>query len=88
MRFTIALLVTLGLMASAAGSVPVMVDEGTYVVAAAQQPSGEIEVDIGTGGDAAWWTNPVWIGIGIVALIALIAIIVAALRGGTTVIKE
>jgi hypothetical protein len=89
MRFTIALLMTLGLAASAAVSVPAVMDDGSYLVAAAQQPSGELEVEIGTdAGGGAWWTNPVWIGIGVVALIALIAIIVAASRGGTTVVKD
>lgn len=86
MRFTIALLLSLGLVASASVVVPTVVD-GSAVVAAMQQPTGQLEVDIDNGG-GAWWTNPLWIGIGIVALIAIIAVIVAASRGGTTVVKD
>lgn len=44
--------------------------------------------DIATGVET-WYTSPAWIAIGVVALIAIIALIVAATRGGgTTVIKE
>lgn len=87
MRFTIALLIGLGLVASASVVVPTVID-GSSVVAAMQQPSGQLEVDITTDSGGAWWTNPVWIGIGVVAVIALIAIIIAASRGGTTVVKD
>lgn len=86
MRFVIALLMALGLMVGAAISEPGLVGDGAYVVSA-QQPTGQIDVDIDTDGDA-WWANPVWIGIGVVGLLALIAIIVAASRGGTTVVKD
>ena len=87
MRFVIALLLAFGLVASAAVSVPGVLADSSYVVAA-QQPSGQIDIDVDTGGGGAWWTNPVWIGIGLVAFIALIAIIMAASRGGTTVVKD
>jgi len=88
MRFVIALLMSLGLVASSAVTLPTIVSDGSYVVAA-QQPSGQIDVDINTGGDGDWWASPVWIGIGVVALIAVIALVVAAARGGgTTVVKD
>jgi len=53
------------------------------------EPRGQINVDINTHkSSSAWWTNPIWIGIGAVAFIALLAIIIAASRGsGTTVVK-
>jgi hypothetical protein len=51
-------------------------------------PSGQIDVDITTTTDADWWANPVWIGIGAVALLLIVVLIVMASRGGTTVIKE
>jgi hypothetical protein len=88
MRFLIASLVAFGLVASASVIVPVVAtaDSG-YVAADAQQPTGQVDVDIDVD-EGEWWANPVWIGIGLVALIALIAIIVAASRGGTTVIKD
>jgi hypothetical protein len=88
MRFVIALLMALGLMAGSAAFVPSLVVDGSSVVAA-QQPSGEIDVDVNAGGDSDWWASPMWIGIGVVALIAVIALIAAAARGGgTTVVKD
>ena len=87
MRFVIALLMAFGLIAGAAISEPSLFGDGGYVVSA-QQPTGQIDVDIDAGGDDAWWANPIWIGVGVVALIALIALIVAASRGGTTVVKD
>lgn len=54
----------------------------------AQDSVPDVNVDINTGGGGAWYTNPVWIGVGVVALIAIIAIIAMAGRGGgTTVVK-
>jgi hypothetical protein len=88
MRFVIALMMALGLMAGSAAFVPSLAVDGSSVVAA-QQPSGEIDVDVNAGGDGEWWASPMWIGIGVVALIAVIALIVAAARGGgTTVVKD
>jgi len=84
MRFLVALLLAFGLVGTVA-SVPDIV--GVDQVVSAQQPTAQLDVDIDTGGDA-WWTNPIWIAVGVVALIALIAIIVAASRGGTTVVKD
>jgi hypothetical protein len=87
MRFVFALLIAIGFVAASGVEMPSLVIDGTGVVAA-QTPSGQFEIDIDTDGDAAWWTSPLWIGIGIVALIAVIALIVAAARGGgTTVVK-
>jgi hypothetical protein len=52
-------------------------------------PSGEIDVDITTTSDGGdWYANPVWIGIGAVALLLIVVLVVMASRGGTTVIKE
>lgn len=89
MRFLIALLTVLG-MAMADGAVaPVGAADSGYVLAVDQQPGGgtldvNIEVDEGD-----WWANPVWIGVGIVALILLIVIIAMATRGGgTTIVKD
>lgn len=88
MRFVLALLFALGLVASSAVDVPSLVGDGASLVTA-QQPSGQIDVDIEAAGDDGWWANPIWIGVGLVALIAVIALIVAASRGGgTTVVKD
>ncbi len=88
MRLLIALLLVLGLSAAAA-PLAAAADAGS-VVAMLQQP-GQYDVDISVATDGgAWWTNPVWIGVGVVALILLIVIVALAARGGggTTIIKE
>lgn len=88
MRFVIALLTAFGFVVSTSVAVPaVAASHIEYIAADAQQPTGELDVDISVD-DGEWYASPVWIGIGIVGLIALIAIIVAASRGGTTVIKD
>lgn len=95
MRVRIALLAVLGL-AAVAGTLVAAADSA-YVVALVQQPGGgaqpapDVDIDITTrtvdGGP--WWNNPVWIGVGIVALILLVVIVALATRGGgTTIVKE
>ena len=55
-------------------------------VTAVQDAKVELKVDDGRSG--AWYTNPVWIAIGIIALVLLIALIAMAGRGrDTTVVK-
>jgi hypothetical protein len=64
---------------------------GFSVVALAQgQPvEGKLDVDINTNsGGGAWWTNPIWIAVGVIALVLLIVIVAMASRSNTTVIKE
>ena len=93
MRFAIALAASLGIVLGSAALLPASVaaDVGEHVTAAEQaQPSGQaqIDVDVNRGG-GGWWASPLWIGIGIVALLLVIAIIAMAARGGgTTVIKD
>lgn len=98
MRVLIALLAVLGLAAVAGTLVPAAAAANSaYVVALVQQPGGgaqpapDVDIDITTrtvdGGP--WWNNPVWIGVGIVALILLVVIVALATRGGgTTIVKE
>jgi hypothetical protein len=95
MKLILAVLAVLGLTIGSATAAPVLTlaaaDHGlTMSVEQGQPPSGQLEVDIDTDRDAAaWYTSPVWIAIGVVALILIIALIVTATRGGgTTVIKE
>jgi hypothetical protein len=60
-------------------------------LAQGQPAQGKLDININThsSGGAAWWTNPIWIAIGAIALVLLVVIIVMAARGsGTTVIKE
>ena len=90
MRLAIALLALLSLSAAGNLATPALAaaDSG-YVLAMAQQPGqSSIDNDVNSA-DATWWTNPLWIGIGVVALVLLVVIIALAVRGdGTTVIKE
>lgn len=102
MRFLIAVLAVLGMTIAAGAVVPVAAADSGYVLALEQQPEApqppeapqqpqapSISVDITeSGGD--WWANPVWIGVGIVALILLVVIVAMATRGGggTTIVKD
>jgi hypothetical protein len=59
------------------------------VSAAQDKPIPDINIDINKGGDGGnWYANPVFIGLGVLALVLIIALIVMAGRGGgTTVVK-
>lgn len=92
MRHLIAFLVVVGLAAAGATPVPAVAADSASVLADAQQPGGggipDIDITVTEGG-AESWANPVWIGVGIVALILLIVIVALATRGGgTTIIKD
>jgi hypothetical protein len=85
MRFLIPPLALIAVMCLGSLAMPAL------ALAQGQPVQGKIDVDINThsGGSAAWWTNPMWIAIGVIALVLLIVIIAMAVRGsGTTVIKE
>lgn len=50
-------------------------------------PRADVDIDVNDAG-AAWYTSPVWIAVGVIALVVLIALIVMATRGGgTTVVR-
>lgn len=58
----------------------------TSIVTITQDAKVDINVNDHKGG--AWYTNPVWIAIGIIALVLIIALIAMAGRGrDTTVVK-
>lgn|SRR6185295_591531 len=57
----------------------------TLAVSAVQDAKLEVTVNDNKGG--AWYTNPVWIAIGIIALVLIIALIAMAGRRDTTVVK-
>lgn len=75
----------MNLPVAAAPSVRVAsITAATLTVTATQEV--KLQVDDKRGG--AWYTNPVWIAIGIIALVLIIALIAMAGRGrDTTVIK-
>ena len=54
-----------------------------------QPPAGgEVELDVDVDDGSAWYTDPVWILIGIAALVVIVALIAMASRGGgTTVVR-
>ena len=92
MRVVFACLIAIGLFAGAGVMAEAATIDGSSVIAlsqAPQVPSGELNVDINTdGGGGAWWSNPVWIAIGVIALVVLVLAIALSNRGGTTIIKE
>jgi hypothetical protein len=71
-----------------AGAVTASLDpepEKDTVDVSAKVSAPDVDVDSGGG---AWYVNPVWIVVGLLAVGVLVAIIVAASRGGgTTVVK-
>ena len=93
MRFAIVVLMALGLLAgvaSASSTALAAASEYSTSLDDQQQPGGRLEVDINTNqGGGAWYTSPVWIAIGVIALVLLIVLIVMATRGGgTTIVRD
>jgi hypothetical protein len=77
-------------IAASHGTAMVALQQPSAGGAQAAQPTGKLDVDINVnhGGGGRWYTNPLWIAIGALAVILLIALIVMAGRGGgTTVVK-
>jgi hypothetical protein len=55
---------------------------------ALQIPDKKIEITVGDHA-AAWYHNPVWIAIGILAIVVVLLIVVLIARGGgTTIVKD
>ncbi|MGH7520894.1 MAG: hypothetical protein ACREMI_06420 [Gemmatimonadales bacterium] len=57
----------------------------TLAVSTIQDAKIDVKISDDKGG--AWYTNPVWIAIGIIALVLIIALIAMAGRRDTTVVK-
>ena len=93
MKLICAVLAVLSLTIGSAAAAPVLTAASadrtpTLRVDQGQPPSGQLDVNIDRDA-TAWYTSPVWIAIGVVALILIIALIITATRGGgTTIIKE
>ncbi len=88
---------TIFLLAGAPATMAIAAGDGTAVAsidpktddAPAAKVTGEVDVDVNDHGGGAWYLSPTWIVIGVLAVGVLVAIIVAASRGGgTTIIKE
>jgi hypothetical protein len=89
------MLMALALCAPIAAPAGAATDGSALVAAGASQqqpaqPEGRIDVNVDLDRDGgAWYTNPVWVAIGVIALIVLVLLIVMATRGGgTTIVKE
>jgi multisubunit Na+/H+ antiporter MnhB subunit len=84
MRFLIASLMLVAVMCFGPLAMPAL------ALAQGQPVQGKVDVNINThSGGGAWWANPIWIAIGVIALVLLVVIVAMAARGsGTTVIKE
>ena len=57
---------------------------------AQEAPKAQIDIDINKGGGGrAWYANPMWIAIGVIALVVLVMLVVMAGKGGggTTVVR-
>jgi hypothetical protein len=70
------------------GAVVVALQQPTGSAAPAA-PTGKVDVDVNVSHSGGrWYANPLWIAIGVLAVIVLIALIVMAGRGGgTTVVR-
>jgi hypothetical protein len=65
----------------------------SLVISAVQdpQPQTQVKVDLDTDRDTVWYTDPVWLAVGAIALLVIIVLAVMAARGGdrggTTVVR-
>lgn len=88
----LALALLLGLLAMPALPAGPVGFDTTVQAMVAQQPDApsppRIDVNINDN-DGVWYTNPVWLALGAIALIVLVLLIVSASRtGGTTIVKD
>jgi hypothetical protein len=90
MAFAFALVATAPARATIAAPSPSPSISPAAPVYALQIPDKKIEVTVGErGAGVAWYRNPVWIAIGVLAIIVLLLLVVLAARGGgTTVVKD
>ena len=85
MRFLTASLALIAVVCVGTIAMPVL------ALAQGQPAQGRLDVNINThsGGGGVWWQSPIWIAIGVIALVLFIMLIVMATRGGgTTIVKE
>ena len=60
----------------------------SYVAATAAIQDAKLEVKVDDNRGGAWYTQPVWIAIGIVALVLIILLIISAGRRDTTTVVK
>ena len=58
---------------------------------APQTPKAQVDINVNHHGGGRWYASPVWIAIGVLALIVILLLIVVATRGGggggTTIVR-
>src|SRR5262245_30940749 len=76
--------------AATSSGAPMIASSAPVFALALQQPDKTIDINISTPtGGGRWYVNPVWIGIGAVAVLVILLLVVLAARGGgTTIVKE
>ena len=75
--------------ATAASARPLV--SGSTAVYALQIPDKKVEITVGErSGGGAWYRSPVWIAIGVIAIVVVLLLIVLVARGGggTTIVRE
>jgi len=83
------ILVTVGLWVSPPVHAQHASSQTISALSAQDSPARGVNIDINVHHGGRWYANPVYIGLGALALIVLVLLIVMAARGGgTTVIKE
>lgn len=68
----------------------VLVVQAYTIALQAPEPQKEVKADIDIDrGGGRWYANPVWIAIGVIALVVLVLLIALAVRGGggSTVVR-
>jgi hypothetical protein len=92
MRFLIASLTLVAVLCLGGIAMPVIaLAQGQPAPASPAPAQGRLDVNINshTSGGGIWWQSPVWIAIGVIALIVLVLIITMIGRGGgTTIVKD
>jgi len=79
------------LIVAPAHTVSAAPSSGTTVIALQQEqaPDQKIDITVQRPGGVAWYRNPVWIAIGILAIIVVLLLIVMVAKGNdTTVIRQ
>lgn len=95
MRFFILTVVALTVLLGVASKAPVEakgLQAAVFSLAVSsdhdQPPKLDVDINVNKGGSGGqWYANPVWIAIGGLALLVLLAFVFMAARGGTTVVK-
>ncbi|PWT84244.1 MAG: hypothetical protein C5B57_05230 [Blastocatellia bacterium] len=94
MQLSLAFLLVTAVVTPRTASVPALTS-ATNVSASAsydfQSPGKDINVEVNLNRTStAWYRSPVWISIGVLALVILVLIVVLATRagGGSTIVKD